>query len=74
MTRDEVIQLAQNAGFQSPDFFKITVKHAPIETIERFANTIEQRTLERVVDKLLQLGALGDGTYIEAIRALGETK
>ncbi len=42
--------------------------------LTRFARIIEVKTLERVEAKLLEIGALGDGTYMEAIRALGEKK
>ena len=62
MTESEILELAMQCDFDTRDGFD-----GPLIT---FANAIAQRTREDVAQKLLQLGALGDGDYIEAIRSM----
>ncbi len=70
MDEKEIIEAARKAGVA-----KYGLGWTAWEgQLQRFARIIEAKTLERVEVKLLEIGALGDGTYMEAIRALGEKK
>ena len=81
MTRDEIIRIAQEAGFRAGHITLLSGDPiafvAPISAtsciveVERFAALIAEAEREAIVVKLLELGALGDGAYIEAIYERG---
>ena len=67
MTNEEMIELAKHQKWLgNADGWTFNSRQQLIT----FANAIAQRTREDVAQKLLQLGALGDGDYIEAIRSM----
>jgi hypothetical protein len=46
MTQD-IIAMAREAGINSPDFYKLTVGHMSIETLERFADLVRADERDR---------------------------
>ena len=77
MTKDEIIKLAREAGFERvvaihPDGSK-TVTVAPVLELEAFAALVavaEREECAKLVDHILKEGG---GTYADAIRVRGQS-
>lgn len=78
MTSDEIMQAAKEAGYGTAFYLnddKLANEEiwgGPMETqkVRSLIKIIEKRTIERCAAKLLSIGALGDGDFLAAIRAL----
>jgi hypothetical protein len=46
---------------------------ASAQDLERFADLVRADEREAIISRLLEIGALEDGAFIEAIRARGNT-
>ena len=64
MTNDEILKAAKEAGLLHKD------AQTASQIVFDFAAIIEKRTIERCAEKLLSIGALGDGDFLAAIRAI----
>ena len=45
---ERIRELATQAGMRSPDFFKLTISHMSIGTLEKFAELIVQECVGRI--------------------------
>jgi hypothetical protein len=51
MKQDEIIEMAKQAGFKSPDFFKLTILHTSIEVLEAFAKLVADKAFQNGYEK-----------------------
>lgn len=77
MDKEDIIRMAREAGFESNE--NNAYGNLSLEAfvcvdyeIERFAQLVAAAEREAIIAKLLEIGALEDGTFIEAIRARGQ--
>ena len=66
MTRDKIIRLASQAIDDTRSEVNLTIPF-----VMRFAALVAAAEREAIIAKLLELGALGDGAYLEALHARG---
>jgi hypothetical protein len=53
--------------------FSVDDKHWNSKALERFEALVRADEREAIISRLLEIGALEDGAFIEAIRARGNT-
>ena len=72
MTNDEILQAAKEVGAVIDVLMLGRHDNTVFTTgeLERFAAIIEKRIIERCAEKLLSIGALGDGDFLAEIRAI----
>jgi hypothetical protein len=65
---DDIIALAQEAGINSPDFYKLTVAHMSIETLVRFAALAQAAERNKLASWMMEKGyATGHGDTMEGL-------
>ena len=69
----DTIDMAREAGFTERDamFRKVFVAHT--KDLKVFEAIVRADEREAIIARLLEIGALEDGAFIEAIRARGNT-
>lgn len=69
----DIIELAKQAGINSPDGFKLTVNHMATFQLEAFAELVEAAARADEREECAKLAATPVGTIASAIRARGTT-
>jgi hypothetical protein len=65
---DDIIAMAQEAGINSPDFYKLTVAHMSIETLVRFAALAQAAERNKLASWMIAQGyATGHGDTMEQL-------
>ena len=65
---NDIIAMAQEAGINSPDFYKLTVAHMSIETLVRFAALAQAAERNKLASWMIAQGyATGHGETMEGL-------